>query len=222
MADPSWLLSREGLAWLEEDPETLGALIVPRTLVAWFDNEVDLDPFVLMAPEDAERFNSQRDRVESLVRRLPSFSHREVQLTPRSLEEVRNALIAEGGALGELHADEWAFLQSQSAMLSKLSRPIDAFRDAGAFIVEVGRKTGVRLLERVIPREHLPETVTSKVLAKAAAKWVVLGGAAVGGGTLGGIAGTVIGGAPGAFIGGKVGGFGAGAIADAALLAIDP
>jgi hypothetical protein len=113
-------------------------------------------------------------------------------------------------------------LQTQSAMLSKLRHPVEAFRDAGAFIVEVGRKTGVRLIEQVIPKEHLPEGLGNRVLAKAAAKWLVIGGAAVGGGTVGGIAGTLIGGPAGGFIGGKAAGFGAGKVTSAAVLAIDP
>jgi hypothetical protein len=79
-------------------------------------------------------------------------------LRPRSVEEVRLTLVLERSPVGDLYADEWAFLQTHSVMLSKLRRPLDAFRDAGAVIVEFGRKTGAKLLEQVIPKEHLPPT----------------------------------------------------------------
>jgi hypothetical protein len=220
MADPSLLLSHTGLEWLESDANARATLVVPRTLVDWLAGDIDVPLLASLTDEDGSPDN--RARLEAMMRGVPAFSHADVTLAPAH-EEVRAMLLLEGGPLADLHADEWAFLQSQSALLSKLRRPVDAFRDAGAIIVEVGRKTGIRLVERVIPKESLPETFTRGVLAKTAAKWVVLGGATVGGGTLGGIVGTAFAGpAAGVPVGAKVGGFAAGAVANAALLAIDP
>ena len=222
MADPSLMMSSDGLAWLEQDPAARAALVIPRTFADWMAGAAEFPVSALAAADDVASFAANRPRLEAMMRGVATFSHSEVTLAPAH-EEVRAMLLMDGGPLSDLDADEWAFLQSQSALLSKLRRPADAFRDAGAFIVEVGRKTGVRLVERVIPKESLPEAFTRSILAKAAAKWILLGGAAVGGGTLGAVVGTAIGG-PGAgtLLGGKLGGFGTGAAANAALLAIDP
>jgi hypothetical protein len=223
MADPSLMLSGSGLDWLERDATARATLVVPRTFVDWLTDPVAGSQLPsMLSPDDVGQLADNRSRLESMMRGVPTFSHEEVTLTPAH-EEIRAILLLEGGPLADLHADEWAFLQSQSTLLSKLRRPVDAFRDAGAIIVEVGRKTGIRLVERVIPKESLPETFTRGVLAKAAAKWIVLGGATVGGGTLGGVVGTAFAGpAVGGLIGAKAGGFAAGAATNAALLAIDP
>ena len=222
LVDPSFLCSGDGLEWLEADPDLRMVAVAPRTLVELLLGGDDYELRALLAPEDAERFSDRRDRIETVLREIGSFSHREVALGPRSVEEVRLSLVAERTLSGEVHADEWAFLQTHSAMLSKLRRPLDAFRDAGAVIVEFGRKSGAKLLQQVIPKEHLPPSVTKKLIATAAVKWIVLGGASVGGGTLGAVAGTSIGGPLGGTVGGKALGFAAGNAAKAAVLAIDP
>lgn len=222
MADPSLMLSAAGIEWLEQDANARAALVVPRTFDDWFYGRTDLAATLMATPEDASQFESHKPRLEELMRGVPAFSHDEVTLAPAH-EEIRAMLLLDPDPLAGLYADEWAFLQSQSTLLSKLRKPIEAFRDAGAVIVEVGRKTGVRLVERVIPKESLPETFTRGVLARAAAKWIVLGGATVGGGTLGGVVGTAFASpAVGGVLGAKAGGFAAGAATNAALLAIDP
>jgi hypothetical protein len=64
--------------------------------------------------------------------------------------------------------------------------------------------------------------LTKKLIATATVKWIVFGGASVGGGTLGAVAGTSIGGPIGGILGGKAIGFAAGNATKAAVLAIDP
>jgi len=221
MVDPSLLLSDDGLSWLEEDGSARVSIIIPATFAEWLAGTVEIDRSVLFSPEDIEFYADRRARLDAVLSGVPSFSHREVSLAPRSVESVRRTLVDAGDRVAILHADEWAFLQSHSMMLSKLRRPLDTFRDAGAVIVEFGRKTGSRLLEAVIPKENLPEAVTAKVRARAVAKFVVVGGATVGGGTLAGVAGTALAGPAGPWIG-QLAGFAMGQVSRAAVLAIDP
>jgi hypothetical protein len=222
LVDPSFLCSGHGLEWLEGDAELRAVAVAPQTFIELLRNTDDFEVRSLLHPEDAELFSDRRARIEAVLGEIRGFSHREVVVSPRSVEEVRLALVLERTALGDLHADEWAFLQTHSVMFSKLRRPLDAFRDAGAVIVEFGRKAGARLLEQVIPKEHLPPAVTKKLIATAAVKWIVLGGAGVGGGTLGAVAGTSIGGPIGGLIGSKAIGLAAGSATRAAVLAVDP
>jgi hypothetical protein len=93
-------------------------------------------------------------------------------------------------------------------------------------IVEIGlqkgRKIGQNLIHQVIPRDHVPSVLTPGFVAKATAKWIVVGGAAAGGGTLAGIAASSFG---GPIAGVVVGGFARSRVqklAEAAALVIDP
>jgi hypothetical protein len=228
MVDPSLLLSDDGLNWLSQDPELSQSIVVSQVVADWMADtrQVDASDVLsaeeMLSPDDIPGFEALRTRAFDFVTGLPTFSHRGVPLDHPSHEAVRSALVSLQSPLAELHADEWVFLQTQSTLLSKVRRPVDAFRDAGAVVVEVGRKAAVQLVRHVIAKDHLPEALTRKIVSRAAAKWIVLGGATVGGGTLGGVAGTAIGGPIGAALVAKVGGFAAGNAARAALLAIDP
>lgn len=221
MVDPSLALSGEGLVWLEEDEEARHSIVISAAFMEWLRGERDIDLFSVIAPEDVEMADERRRQLVSLLGDAPTFSYQDAHLS-REGEAVRVALLESAGPAAEVHADEWAFLQSHSFLASKVRHPLDAFRDAGAVIVEFGRKVGGQLVRRVIPAERVPRVLTAELMAKATVKWIVVGGATVGGGTLGGVLGTAIGGPPGAFIGGKAGGLGGGAIANAAVMAIDP
>ncbi len=184
VVDPSFLCSGDGLEWLEGDPDLRLMAVAPQTFIELLRGAADVELRSLLDPEDAQLFSERRERIEAVLDELGGFSHRDVVLRPRSVEEVRLTLVLERSPRGDLRADEWAFLQTHSVMLSNLRRPLDAFRDAGAVIVEFERKSGAKLLEQVIPKEHLPPTVTRKLIATATVKWIAFGGASVGGGTL--------------------------------------
>ncbi len=220
MVDPSFLFSEDGLAWLEDDETVLTGITVPGTFMEWLRGERDLDESLFVAPDDLETVGERRDRLFAVLRGVEEF--RSEALTLDEAEAVRLALLASGDPLAELYADEWSFLQSQSSMIAKLRHPLDAFRDAGAVIVEFGRRAGRHFVEEVIPAEHVPAVLTRGLMVKAAVKWIIIGGAAVGGGTLGGIAGTAIGGPLGGYILEEVGRHAAEEIAQAAVVAIDP
>ena len=222
MVDPSFMLSAEGLDWLESDVVARGATVVPRIVADAIAGDPRIDLTALVADADREQLESRRNRASALITDVRTFSHEDVVLSRRSHEAVRIALLFEDDRVGEVHADEWVFLQTNSVLLSKVRRPLDAFRDAGAVIVELGRKAGLKVIEKVIPEDHIPPSITKKIIATAAAKWIVLGGANVAGGTLGGVAGTAIGGPFGGVLGGAAGKYAFGSASEAALLAIDP
>jgi hypothetical protein len=222
MVDPSFLLAEDGLVWLEEEADGV-QIVVPATMVALLRGEFDLDPAVVLASEDVEGFLDRRERALALVERIDAFGQRQSPpLRPPPLEEVRRTLLASESPVGELRAEEWVFLQTNSVIVSKLRHPVESFRDAGAVIVEYGRKAGHKLLTQVIPEDHIPAHVTNGLLAKAAGKWILVGGAQAGGGTLGGLLGHAVGGPIVARVGHRLGSQGAKRLATAAFLAIDP
>ena len=224
MVDPSILFSEEGIAWLQEDRTARDGIVVPATVMRWLRGEIDLNRRWFIAQEDLEMIDQRREQLLNVLDGVSTFSYQAVDLSPDHDAVLRNLLEAHEGpfASNGIHADEWAFLQSHSFLISKLRNPLDAFRDAGSVTVEFGRKVGRQLVLKVIKAEHVPPVLTPTLMAKATVKWIVIGGAAVGGGTLAGVVGTAIGGPAGGFYGGKAGGVAAGAIINAAVLAIDP
>ena len=224
LVDPSFLLSREGFNWFSANPETLEGIVISETLRDWLvKGRYDVDPSALIAPEDEGFFREMRPQMARLLDAVATFSHQEADLSGPA-EQVRHALLQDSelpGALNRIYADEWAYLQSHSWLISKLRHPIRAFRDAGAAIVEIGRKAGKKLLEQVIPAEHLQDPITGKILLKAGAKWTAAAGAGLAGGALGAFLGGLLG-PPGAWIGEKAGKVAGGGAARAVCLAIDP
>lgn len=222
MVDPSLLLSREGIEWLGEDPAARSAIVIPAVFAEWLAGSRDLDLRALIAPEDLQLVDEHRARLTDILADVAVFSYRDaVALGPAS-RSVLDALLSSEDPVGELRADEWAFLQSHSSLASKLRRPLDAFRDAGATIVEVGRKAARTLIEQVIPAEHIPAILTPQLLARVTIKWVIVAGSGVGGESLGAVVGTLVGGPPGALIASKLTGLAAEQLTTAAVLAIDP
>lgn len=219
MADPSFLLSEEGLAMANSTAEAGRALIVPATFDSWLQEGRRIEPEGLVAPEDFEASDERFAQLQALSADgvLRPFSHREADLQEGS-NEVLAGILELGDPLSVLWADEWAFLQSNSWLVSKLRHGLDAFGRAGAFVIELGRDARQQLLEQVLPKGKIPEELTPKVLASAAAKWVVLGGASSGTGALIGLA---IGG-PLGFVAVPLAGAGAKAIASKLLIAADP
>lgn len=219
MLDPSFLVSSTGVEWLS-DPRLRQSLIVPRSVGPWLRGDVDLPDELLIAPDDAESFSDRRGTLVDALEGVPTFSTRDADLS-RSARSVLDALGREG-EVGEIRSEEWAFLFTHSTLLSKIRQPLDAFLDAGAVILEVGSKVGRKFLEEVIPKERIDEEIGAKLIGLGAAKWVVVGAATAGGGTLGGLLGAVVGGPAGGFLGNLAGGIGGEKAASAALLAVDP
>lgn len=217
MVDPSLLLSEEGLGWFEEDAMVGQGIVISRVFAQWLMDERDLNIELLLTRADLGVIADRRSRLAEIVgglQNLNTFSYTEADLVDDAVQAVLARMIERGDAIGELRADEWAFLQSSSILGSKLKRPIRAFRNAGAAVLEFGREVGLELLAEVIPREHIPQILTTEVIARGVVKWIALGGATIGGGSLGGL----IGGPFGAELGKEASKF----LAKSAVVAIDP
>lgn len=213
MLDPSLLLSERGLGWLEEDETIRGGIAVPAVFAEWLRGERLLDVESLVAPGDLDAVTGRRSRLVDTLPDVTVFSYLEGNLSDHA-QTVLEELLRRNDALGRLRADEWAFLQSHSTLGSKLKLPVQAFRDAGAAVVELGGAAGSELLAEVIPREHIPGVLAGAIIARGTVRWIVMGGAVIGGGTLGGLVGGVL--------SGHLGAQASNVLGKAAVLAIDP
>jgi hypothetical protein len=216
MVDPSTLLSAEGPQWVRENLERGVTVVVSSRVERWLARDLGFDLEHLVAPEDWDELGPRLDELAELAPALELFDHRDAELAPGA-QEVLQELVWTDVPSALVWADEWAYLQSHSWLVSKLRRPIEAFRDAGSAVVELGEKAAMHLISEVIPPERVPASITPEIAGRAALKWVAVGGATIGGGTLGGLLG-----GPLAPVAAKAGGFLGGTMAKAAVVALDP
>jgi hypothetical protein len=225
MADPSLLLSEAGQQILED--RTID-LAVSQTFLDWLSDgrEVDTEPF--RADDDSgidPTFFVDRVRELVLTNDVPGFSHETATaegLLDDSGRLVLERILEREDQLAGIDADQWAFLNSNSWLGSQARRAFRVFEEAGAAVLEAGREIGVELLREVIPMEDRPAGVDAELILRGVVKWLAVGGATIGGGTLGGIAGVFVGGPVGAWIGKKLGEHAGEALTKAAVVAIDP
>jgi hypothetical protein len=223
MVDPSLLLAASAGEIFEQAAAMGVEIVVAETFAAALENRIDFDLEQLLAPEDLESIDTRLEYARELLAtgRLITFSAAGVDLAGDAADVLIELLSADQ-PVSHIDADQWAFLHTNSWLGAKLRRPLDAFRDAGAVILEVGRKQGLKMISEVIPSDQIPPNLTRNLIVKAAAKWLVVGGASFGGGTLGGALGHAVFGPPGA-VGGKIlVGRAAKRAAKATVLAIDP
>ncbi len=183
LVDPSILLSEEGLTWLEEDAQSRTNVVISEVFANTLQEANALDLRALVAPEDAEHLDRRLERLVPLIPSLATYGYRpgEDELSPES----RDVAVALYNTLTEgtewaVYADEWAFLQSYSAMISKTDQPLSAFGRSGAAIVRYGRRFRDRFLA-VVGIDEMPSNVTPEFLAKVGGKWLTIGGSAIGG-----------------------------------------
>jgi hypothetical protein len=146
----------------------------------------------LIDSHDREEVDERRAALFQLLRASPTFDSQGVELA-REDEEVLLRLREPGDVVAEVLADEWAFPQSHSWALSKIHLPLDRFRDTGAAVLEYGRNLREEMISVVIPQKGAPPAVTRALLAKASAKWLIVGGAGAGGALLGSIGAGILG-----------------------------
>jgi hypothetical protein len=138
-------------------------------ILRWFDPLRDLATLQSRATDIAE-----------LLADVSTFSHTTVSLDDDS-EPIRATILETRGPIGEIVADEWAFLQSNSWLVARTRRVIDRFIRAGASLIYHPRETLLRgLAEEVIPPGHIPAVLTPTFLAKVGVKWVAVGSAHLG------------------------------------------
>lgn len=182
--DPSFLFSADAIEWLEEDEGAVQGIVVSSVFHEWLTREgPNADVAVFVATDDQDAFFERRNRLTELLSDVAVFSHTDVQL-PDEAEEVKLALLEGDTVASHILADEWTYLVANSWAVAKLRHALDAFRDAGAVVIEYGRRVGELLIEEVVPGADIPDVLTHKFLARVAAKWVVLGGASVAGDVL--------------------------------------
>lgn len=192
MLDPSFLLSSDGFQWLEGNWAGNWDIAVPSTFFKWLEHPARhelLRQFV--TPDDQAGYEERSERLSYLLNSGNQFSLNDAPLLDDAVASVLRELMARPEATGELWADEWVFLWSNSWLLSKLHHPLDAFRDAGAAVVEYGRSARDRMISLVMPNEQLPAAVTPELLGKVAAKWLVVGGTGAAGTLLGPLGGAL-------------------------------
>jgi hypothetical protein len=189
MVDPSFLFSEDAVMWLE-DPAVLRGIVVPATFAEWLgDTRRTIDLAAFVSPEDRDQYWGRLDQLAEVLSDVAVFRDADRPLSTEALE-VLSALRQADDTAARILAEEWTFLESNSWAVSKLRYPLDAFRDAGAVIVEYGRKFRDDLIEHVISHDDVPAVLTPAFLAKVAAKWVIVGGTHVGADALaGGLAG---------------------------------
>jgi hypothetical protein len=180
MLDPSFALSAEGMGWLESDPEAPSLVVIAQTFDEGLRGDRELPFRSLVAARDRRDLDELAERVARLAAlRIQTFSHKEAELEDPA-RGVLDQLLETGEPEAELWADEWAFLFSHSWMASTLRRSQDRFREAGAVVVEYGRRLRDEMITAVVPRSHQPEVLRRGFIAKVGVKWLVVGGAGAG------------------------------------------
>lgn len=208
MADPSLLLSQPGQAMLEEGTTPL---IVSQTFLDRLsdEGEIDLEFFQLFRADDGDTDpSSYVERIRELTSDVPGFSYQaalEQGLLDDEARRVLDRILESDDPLANIDADQWAFLNSHSWLGSQSRRALDVFRRAGAVVIEASREIGIELLGEVIPmKEDNPDGVDAELIRRGVVKWLIVGGAAIGGGTLGGLLGTAFGGPVGILLGHRI------------------
>jgi hypothetical protein len=221
MTDPSLLFSEQGVELLQLGLGAETDIVVPMVVAQWMDGSGDVDPELVLAPEDVEVFDLRLAQIRELAPSPTTFTHEEVNLDENAAI-VLDRLLSSGDPAAFVWADEWAYLQSNSWLMSKVRRCLDAFDAAGVAILEFAEKHKAELIEKVIPADKVPAVITSELLLRVAVKWMVVGGASAAGGHLGAIAGTSAGGPIGTVLGHQLGRYAARKASTKAVLAIDP
>ena len=141
---------------------------------------------------DVAVFVAQDDRAGCIGRgsaNLPR-SFRLLTMTKPTLspedDEVRRALIEGGDTAARILAEEWTFLQSQSWAVSSCATRSTRFANAGARrLWEFAASSGTNSFRWSCRNEVRLTSLRAAVVAKVAAKWVIVGGASAGGTFLG-------------------------------------
>lgn len=204
MADPSLLFSEAGLQILREGTPQL---VVSQAFLGMLREEGDIDSQLFWADDGGPDPNISVDEIRELTSNVPGFSFQTALEEGRLDDEARLVLeriLESDDPLARVDADQWAFLNSHSWLGAQSRRALAVFRRAGAAVLETSRDFGIELLGEVIPMEDHPDGVDAELIARGVIKWLVVGGATIGGGTLGALVGSALGGPVGGFLGEQI------------------
>jgi hypothetical protein len=176
MLDPSFILSKEGLTWLEGE----GAADVHSFAVsARFYQALRLGE-----PDALEWFARsakppQAGAVLELLGPVRRFSYMHVDLVDARVRAVHSRLASRAtDPVAEILRDEWAFMQTQSWLGAKSRQTFEAFAAAGARIKPVPRQLVRQFVRRTLKKEHLPPRIPLEMLMRTGLKWIGVGGSA--------------------------------------------
>jgi hypothetical protein len=145
MIDPSLALTDEGIALFEDD-EIARQMTVSRAFFELLDDEnrwAELEVFGVVP--DANVIFRLRRALEPVW--VEKFSYAEAEGLSVEAEGIRGALLEDGEPLGEVAADQWAFLVARSWLLDRLRRFLERIRRAGARVIELTSEQMRRLGE---------------------------------------------------------------------------
>jgi hypothetical protein len=180
MIDVSVLLTETGLAWIEESEGARSSTLVSAAFYETLSEAPD-ELFMRFAdPEQRDFFSYAREVLPSRLEPVEKFTHRSIPVLPRRHEAIRRRLLGVGGLEGELMADEFVYLVSQSWLVAKTRKILDELRRAGVRVREYADEVGGRfvheMIAAVIPEAKIPEELTPEVIKRAGIKWIVVGG----------------------------------------------
>jgi hypothetical protein len=179
--DPSVIFSEEALGWIA-DPELSPLLVVSRALVARLQDGTGGEQFLPYANPNPQQIERVRNALAAREIAVFSFNEAAEQgVLPDGAREICERLLEGDEPLGDVLADEWAFLTTQSlaVLRERAKHAIDAFRRAGAQVIEVASDAMRDALSTI--RQHIPAPVLDAMkrldpLAQEFPKWLLLGG----------------------------------------------
>ena len=224
MLDPSVLLQERALDLFEKDlvthPESF---VVSSSFASLLDTAKPESLFSHFAPGVAGVVPSSKvtARLSNVIRRsgIGLFSHEGVELSNYNAPVLSNILDSKDEPARYVYADEFAYLQSHSGLLSAIRHPIEIVRGAGAAILEYGQRALNEVLRVVMTEQQIARHSVERAIAIGAVKWLVLGAGIFVAGAFGWAIGTFLGGPLGAGAGALTTGLLAGKALPAMLLA---
>lgn len=176
MLDPSMLLGDQGFGWLAS--EDLNQFVISATFVAQLRGEV------AYSDHDRELFGelpieADRGALLNLVGPIGRFGLQDIdtELLPESVRAVAAQLQAAGS---QVAAEEWLYLATNSWLAARSRRIFDAFNQAGAAALELGRDVLGDVVHRTLQLpSDAPPVLRPELIARAGLRWLAVGGPAI-------------------------------------------
>jgi len=136
MLDVSLFLTEQGVTWLQEQDRIKSRLVVSAAFSEALPTLPD-DVLLRFADRDQRDFLSYaREVLPRALEGVERFSYREIRSLPRTHERVRRRLLENETVEGEVLADEFVYLVTQSWLLAKTRRMLDELKRAGVRVRE--------------------------------------------------------------------------------------
>lgn len=183
MFDPSSLLHQAALAQVVELARETGAghpLFVAASFIRAL-NEPDLLPSVLRYFGRRVEQTSPQD-ILAMTRAAGLQVYTAAPAPSRQQDPIAERLIRQRDrGVRDILLEEWSFLTGQSWVAARTKKAFDAFRRAGAIVMDFSGQKLDGVVARTLRHDRLPAppALTQRDRLRAAAKWVAAGGAPV-------------------------------------------